>query len=105
VVEIGFGVGPEHPVLSGPRRPGLGGRAGRRRLEARAQAAGRDEHPGAAVRPRRAQKGLVGGCHLTRPVADLLTGVGFEITELDVYCEEGSPRFLGANPLGVARSP
>jgi len=51
------------------------------------------------------QKRLFGGCHLTRPVSDLLTGAGFEITELDVYYEDGSPKFLGANSLGVARSP
>jgi hypothetical protein len=48
---------------------------------------------------------LFGGCHLTRPVADLLTGAGFTITELDVDYEEGSPKFLGANSRGVAASP
>jgi ubiquinone/menaquinone biosynthesis C-methylase UbiE len=51
------------------------------------------------------QKRLVGGCHLTRPVVDLLTGAGFTITELDVYYEEGTPKFVGANSLGVAQSP
>ena len=51
------------------------------------------------------QKRLFGGCHLTRDVSDLLTGAGFEITELDAYYEEGTPRILGANSLGVARSP
>jgi ubiquinone/menaquinone biosynthesis C-methylase UbiE len=50
------------------------------------------------------QKRLFGGCHLTRPVADMLTGAGFSITELDVYYEDGSPKFLGANSLGVARA-
>jgi ubiquinone/menaquinone biosynthesis C-methylase UbiE len=50
------------------------------------------------------QKRLFGGCHLTRPVVDLLTGAGFTITELDVYYEQGSPKFLGANSRGVARS-
>jgi ubiquinone/menaquinone biosynthesis C-methylase UbiE len=51
------------------------------------------------------QKRLFGGCHLTRPVVDLLTGAGFAITELDVYYEQGTPKFLGANSLGVAQSP
>jgi ubiquinone/menaquinone biosynthesis C-methylase UbiE len=51
------------------------------------------------------QKRLFGGCHLTRPVVDLLTGAGFTITELDVYYEQGTPKFLGANSLGVAQSP
>jgi ubiquinone/menaquinone biosynthesis C-methylase UbiE len=51
------------------------------------------------------QKRLFGGCHLTRPVVDLLTGAGFTITELDVYYEEGTPKFVGANSLGVAQSP
>jgi ubiquinone/menaquinone biosynthesis C-methylase UbiE len=50
------------------------------------------------------QKRVFGGCHLTRPIADLLTGAGFEITALDVYYDDGSPRMLGANSLGVARS-
>jgi ubiquinone/menaquinone biosynthesis C-methylase UbiE len=51
------------------------------------------------------QKRVFGGCHLTRPVVDLVTGAGFTITQLDVYYEEGSPKFLGANSLGVAQSP
>jgi ubiquinone/menaquinone biosynthesis C-methylase UbiE len=51
------------------------------------------------------QKRLFGGCHLTRPVVELMTGAGFTITELDVYYEQGSPKFLGANSRGVAESP
>ena len=50
-------------------------------------------------------KRILGGCHLTRPVIHLLTGAGFTITELDVYYEQGSPKFVGANSLGVAQSP
>jgi ubiquinone/menaquinone biosynthesis C-methylase UbiE len=50
------------------------------------------------------QKRLFGGCHLTRPIVDLLTAAGFTITELDVFYEDGSPKFVGANSLGVARS-
>src|SRR4051794_2098209 len=34
------------------------------------------------------QKRLFGGCHLTRPIVDLLTTAGFEITQLDVFYEE-----------------
>jgi ubiquinone/menaquinone biosynthesis C-methylase UbiE len=51
------------------------------------------------------QKRLFGGCHLTRPIAGLMTGAGFEITELDVYYEDGSPKYVGANSRGVAESP
>jgi ubiquinone/menaquinone biosynthesis C-methylase UbiE len=51
------------------------------------------------------QKRLFGGCHLTRPIADLLSGAGFEITDLDVYYEKRTPKFVGANSRGVAVSP
>ena len=51
------------------------------------------------------QKRIFGGCHLTRPTVELLTRAGFEITELDVFYEDGSPKVTGANSLGVARSP
>jgi len=50
------------------------------------------------------QKRIFGGCHLTRPIVDLLTTAGFTITELDVFYEDGSPKFLGANSLGIAQS-
>jgi ubiquinone/menaquinone biosynthesis C-methylase UbiE len=50
------------------------------------------------------QKRLFGGCHLTRPIADLVRDAGFTITRLDTYYEKGSPKFVGANSLGVARS-
>src|SRR5215207_8567913 len=36
------------------------------------------------------QKRVFGGCHLTRPVVDLLTGAGFTIDEVDLFYEEGS---------------
>jgi SAM-dependent methyltransferase len=51
------------------------------------------------------QKRLFGGCHLTRPVVDLLTSAGFTITDLDVFYEEGTPKPIGANSLGAAVSP
>jgi ubiquinone/menaquinone biosynthesis C-methylase UbiE len=50
------------------------------------------------------QKRLFGGCHLTRPIVDLLTESGFTITELDVFYEKGAPKAIGATSLGVARS-
>jgi hypothetical protein len=50
------------------------------------------------------QKRLFGGCHLTRPIADLLTDAGFTITEIDVFYEKG-PKPLGADSLGMATSP
>jgi hypothetical protein len=37
------------------------------------------------------QKRVFGGCHLTRQPADVITGAGFEITELDVFYEDGVP--------------
>jgi hypothetical protein len=40
-------------------------------------------------------KRIFGGCHLTRPVVDLLTTAGFTITELDVLYEKG-PRSSSA---------
>lgn len=48
------------------------------------------------------QKRLFGGCHLTRPIADLLTSAGFTITAIDVFYEKGAPKFLAAYSLGVA---
>jgi ubiquinone/menaquinone biosynthesis C-methylase UbiE len=51
------------------------------------------------------QKRVFGGCHLTRPVVQLLTSAGFTITELDVFYEEGTPKFVGADSLGIALSP
>ena len=50
------------------------------------------------------QNRLFGGCNLNRPTVDLLRGAGFEITQADEYYEKGSPKFLGAQTLGVARS-
>ncbi len=48
------------------------------------------------------QKRLFGGCHLTRPISNLLTDAGFTIRELDVFYEDGAPKILGADSLGVA---
>jgi ubiquinone/menaquinone biosynthesis C-methylase UbiE len=51
------------------------------------------------------QKRLFGGCHLTRPIVDLLTTAGFNITELDVFYEKSAPKFEAAYSLGTAVSP
>lgn len=51
------------------------------------------------------QKRLFGGCHLTRPIADLLTDAGFSITDIDVFYEKGAPKSFSAYSLGVAVSP
>lgn len=51
------------------------------------------------------QKRLFGGCHLTRPIVDLLTTAGFTIAELDVFYEDGAPKLVAADSLGVAVSP
>lgn len=48
------------------------------------------------------QKRLFGGCHLTREIADLVTDAGFTITEVDVFYEDGAPKFRAADTLGVA---
>jgi ubiquinone/menaquinone biosynthesis C-methylase UbiE len=50
------------------------------------------------------EKRLVGGCSFTRPIVDLLTAAGFTIRQLDVFYQEGSPKFSGAASLGVAVS-
>jgi SAM-dependent methyltransferase len=51
------------------------------------------------------QKRVCGGCHLTRPILDLLTNAGFIITEVDVFYEKNAPRFEAADSLGTALSP
>jgi ubiquinone/menaquinone biosynthesis C-methylase UbiE len=51
------------------------------------------------------QKRIAGGCHLTRPISDLVSGAGFTITELDVFYEDGAPKPIGACSLGIATAP
>ncbi len=48
---------------------------------------------------------VAGGCHLTRPIADLVTEAGFRITEIDVFYAKGTPKPWGALSLGVAVTP
>ena len=51
------------------------------------------------------QKRMAGGCHLTRQISELLTDAGFEITELDVFYEKGTPKAVGALSVGVRSVP
>ena len=48
------------------------------------------------------QKRLFGGCHLTRPIADLVTAAGFTITDIDVFYEKKAPKPVAAYSLGTA---
>ena len=50
------------------------------------------------------QRRVAGGCHLTRPVVELLARAGFTVTELDVFYQPGVPKALGAESLGIAVS-
>ena len=50
-------------------------------------------------------KRAFGGCHLTRPIVDLIDDAGFEIKELDQFYEKGAPKFAGWDSLGVAVNP
>jgi SAM-dependent methyltransferase len=51
------------------------------------------------------QKRLLGGCHLTRPIAGLLTAASFTVTEVDVFYETGTSKVTGAASLGIAVAP
>lgn len=51
------------------------------------------------------QRRLFGGCHLTRPIVDMLTAAGFTVADLDVFYEKGAPKIMGADSLGTALSP
>jgi SAM-dependent methyltransferase len=51
------------------------------------------------------QQRLAGGCHFTRPIVDLVKAAGFTIGELDVFYEQGAPKFAGADSLGTATAP
>jgi ubiquinone/menaquinone biosynthesis C-methylase UbiE len=51
------------------------------------------------------QQHVFGGCHLTRRIGDLITDAGFTISEIDVFYQEGAPKFIAADSLGVAVAP
>src|SRR3954454_12420377 len=50
-------------------------------------------------------KRVAGGCHLTRPIVELLESAGFTVEDVDVFYEKGAPKSMGAVSLGVAASP
>jgi SAM-dependent methyltransferase len=47
------------------------------------------------------QKRMYGGCHLTRPILDLVTGAGFTLAAVDVFYDSG-PKPFTAFSLGAA---
>lgn len=51
------------------------------------------------------QRRVAGGCHLTRPIVELLTDAGFVLDDVDAFYAHGTPKFAGAFSLGVAVSP
>src|SRR2546426_5810714 len=51
------------------------------------------------------QKRVFGGCHLTPPIADLVTAAGFTITDIHVFYEKSAPKPFVPYSLGVAVSP
>jgi SAM-dependent methyltransferase len=50
------------------------------------------------------EKRLAGGCTFSRPIAELITGAGFTMKDLDVFYAKGGPKFAGAFSLGVAEA-
>jgi ubiquinone/menaquinone biosynthesis C-methylase UbiE len=50
-------------------------------------------------------KKIAGGCHLNRPIAELIREAGFEITELENLYVPKAPKFAGYIYKGRARKP
>jgi ubiquinone/menaquinone biosynthesis C-methylase UbiE len=48
------------------------------------------------------QKRLAGGCHLTRPIVELVEQGGFTVETVDEFYLESGPKFGGACSLGIA---
>ena len=48
------------------------------------------------------QKRLLGGCHLTRPMLDLVAAAGFTVTAVDMFYDPGAPKPVAAFSLGTA---
>ena len=48
------------------------------------------------------QKRLAGGCHLTRPIVELVEKAGFTVESVDRFYLDRGPKFGGACSLGVA---
>jgi SAM-dependent methyltransferase len=51
-----------------------------------------------------AQRRLFGGCHLTRPVAELVARAGFSVERAEEFYLPGAPKPYGAQTLGRARA-
>ena len=49
------------------------------------------------------QQRIAGGCHLTRPIVDLLEAGGFTVKHVDVFYEAGTTKVSGADSLGRAQ--
>jgi ubiquinone/menaquinone biosynthesis C-methylase UbiE len=47
-------------------------------------------------------KRMFGGCHLSRPILDLLQNAGFTVKEVEVFYQKGVPKPIGAESQGVA---
>lgn len=47
-------------------------------------------------------RALLGGCHVSRPIRDLITTAGFTITEMDTFYEDAAPKYASAMSLGIA---
>jgi len=45
---------------------------------------------------------VLGGCKVTLPIADLIAGAGFKLTEIDCFYEPIGPKYAAAMYLGVA---
>jgi SAM-dependent methyltransferase len=50
-------------------------------------------------------KRIFGGCHLTRPIRDLIGQAGFGFEDIETFYEPGGPKFTAATYLGVAVNP
>jgi ubiquinone/menaquinone biosynthesis C-methylase UbiE len=50
------------------------------------------------------QKRLFGGCDFSKPILELISGAGFELSEADVFYQPHAPKVEGAQSLGVAVS-
>jgi SAM-dependent methyltransferase len=48
------------------------------------------------------QQRLFGGCHLNRPIVDLIGRNGFTVQGVDEFYEKGAPKAYGAFTLGTA---
>jgi ubiquinone/menaquinone biosynthesis C-methylase UbiE len=49
-------------------------------------------------------KALLGGCHVTRQIADLITAAGFRMIEIECFYEPIGPKYAAAMTLGIAQN-